>query len=139
MLPLGQAHQFKLKVYTEDTDYGGVVYHANYLKFFERARTEYLCAHSQSLTTLKDNFELSFVIKSVKIDYLKPARLEQTLIILTRIVKFGSASLIFEQIICDENLEKSLCKANVVVVAINAEIKPIKIPTQIIQELQREC
>ena len=63
----------------------------------------------------------------------------KTLIILTRIVKFGSPSLIFEQIICDENLEKSLCKANVVVVAINAEIKPIKIPTQIIQELQREC
>ena len=64
---------WSVRIYYEDTDAGGVVYHANYLNFFERARTEMLRANGHELDRLKEDAGVMFVVRSVKIDYLRPA------------------------------------------------------------------
>lgn len=134
-----KTHLFSLRVYYEDTDAGGIVYHANYLKFFERARTELLIASGIGLTSIQARFELSFVIKSVNLTYFLPARLEDQLDVLTKLVKIGAASLVFEQSIYRASEDVLLCSATVVVVAINSALKPSPIPEALKQELKREC
>lgn len=133
-----RTHYFSLRVYYEDTDAGGIVYHANYLKFFERARTELLIASGLGLTSIQARFELSFVIKSVNLRYFLPAKLEDQLDVLTKLVKIGAASLVFEQSIYRAGEDVLLCSATVVVVAIDSALKPSPIPEALKQELKRE-
>ena len=71
----------RLKIYYEDTDAGGVVYYANYLKFFERARSEAIYSMGFSNTDLKNKYDIIFIVKSCNVDYKKPARLEDSLIV----------------------------------------------------------
>ena len=86
-----------IRVYYEDTDAGGVVFYANYLKFFERARTEMLRALGHEQDALIADFGMIFVVRSAQIDYLKPARFNDMLCASARIIETKKASLVFEQ------------------------------------------
>lgn len=125
-------NQFKwpITIYYEDTDAGGVVYHSNYLKFFERARTEMLRDQGVSQSTLLEQ-EIGFVIRHMDIDYIQGATLDENLEVLTSITQVRNASLTFCQKLV--NLDgKTLCKATVKVACVNIKLmKPQAIPSQI--------
>ena len=87
------------RVYWEDTDGGGVVYYANYLKFMERARTEWLRAQGHSQAELAEQFGFVFAVVEVKVNYRRPARLDDELIISCQPVPEGRASIRFKQVI----------------------------------------
>lgn len=86
-----------LRVYYEDTDAGGVVYYANYLRFCERARTEILRQCGVEQQALLRDEGIAFVVRSVQADYLLPARLDDSLQVFTRIAALRRASILFEQ------------------------------------------
>lgn len=87
-----------IRVYYEDTDTGGVVYYANYLKFFERARTEWLRSLGVDQFELAQREHKGFVVKSAQIQYRKPARLDDLLTVHSHITRIGPASIDFDQI-----------------------------------------
>ena len=91
------AHVHNLRVYYEDTDAGGVVYHANYLRFIERARTEALRALGIPHAELVEHFCLMFVVRRIEMDYLAPARLDDSLTVLTSVKAVGGASVRLHQ------------------------------------------
>ena len=121
-------------VYYEDTDAGGVVYHSNYLKFFERARTEMLRAKGISQHVLLEQ-NIGFVVRHMDIDFNQGARLDEHLTVLTRVSEIKRASLQFcQELVNDEG--KTLCKTIVKVACIdNKKMKPIAIPSFINSEL----
>ncbi|MBF4281822.1 tol-pal system-associated acyl-CoA thioesterase [Vibrio anguillarum] len=128
------AFHWPVTIYYEDTDAGGVVYHSNYLKFFERARTEMLRAVGVSQQTfLQQN--IGFVVRHVDIDFLQAARLDDMLTIKTVISALKKASLIFcQELVNPEG--KVLCKAIVKVACIdNQNMRPKAMPQSIILEL----
>jgi acyl-CoA thioester hydrolase len=86
-----------VRVYYEDTDAGGIVYYANYLKFFERARTEWLRAAGVGQQLLLDKHGAGFVVRSVRIDYHAAARLDDEIVLTLAVTKFGRASVVFSQ------------------------------------------
>ena len=92
-------HQFPIRVYYEDTDAGGIVYHANYLNFAERARTEALRDAGVSQSGLWESHGIGFVARTASIDYKLPARLDDSLVVETSLEKFGKASLTLVQVI----------------------------------------
>ena len=94
---MGSVFRWPLRVYYEDTDAGGIVFYANYLKFFERARTEWLRAAGVGQQQLSSETRCMFVVKSASIDYHAPARLDDRLEISVRIQKLGRASVLFTQ------------------------------------------
>ncbi|MEJ0061819.1 MAG: tol-pal system-associated acyl-CoA thioesterase [Alphaproteobacteria bacterium] len=120
------AHRFSLRVYYEDTDAGGIVYYANYLRFFERARTEWLRIAGIDHTELKRRYGLIFAVRSCDIDYLAPARLDDLLEVVTEIRHLGASRLDMTQFIRHE--EKTLTTADVTVVAIGLDGRPVRIP-----------
>jgi acyl-CoA thioester hydrolase len=91
------AFDWTVRVYYEDTDAGGIVFYANYLKFFERARTEWLRATGVGQQELLDTDGAAFVVKSASLDYHAPARLDDVLTIRTTVEKLGRASVQFAQ------------------------------------------
>ena len=90
-------HRIRIRVYYEDTDAAGIVYHAAYLEFAERARTEMLRCLGLDHVTLRARFGLVFTVRRCAIDYRAPARLDDLLEIQTRMVRLGGASLELEQ------------------------------------------
>lgn len=128
------AFHWPVTIYYEDTDAGGVVYHSNYLKFFERARTEMLRAVGVSQQTLLQQ-NIGFVVRHVDIDFLQAARLDDMLTINTVISALKKASLIFcQELVNPEG--KVLCKARVKVACIdNQNMRPKAMPQSIILEL----
>ncbi|MDC6130864.1 tol-pal system-associated acyl-CoA thioesterase, partial [Burkholderia gladioli] len=89
--------RWPVRVYYEDTDAGGIVYYANYLRFFERARTEWLRACGLDQRRLAAETGAMFVVRDTAVDYRAPARLDDPLTIVSRIERFGRASMIFVQ------------------------------------------
>ena len=125
-----------LRVYYEDTDAGGVVYYANYLKYIERGRTEHLRELGFELAIIANESGLVFVVKSVKADYLLPAFLDDTIEVQTSIELVKHASLIFTQKIT--NIEKNtvLFNAEVKVVSVlKNNLKPCAFPQEILEKL----
>ena len=125
-----------VRVYYEDTDAGGVVYYANYLKYIERGRTEHLRELGFELATIAEEIGLVFVVKSVKADYLLPAFLDDTIEVQTSIKLVKYASLIFAQKIT--NIEKNtvLFEAEVKVVSVlKNNLKPCAFPQEIMEKL----
>ena len=102
-------NDFSLKVFVEDTDFQGFVYHANYLKYFERARTQFLIDNQISQLNA-DGF---FVIKNININYSFPARLEENLSVKTDVQLRTKARLIFNQTIKNINTKKICCEATI--------------------------
>ena len=119
----------KIKVYYEDTDSGGVVYYANYLKFLERARTEALFSIGFSTKKILDNFNSLIIVKSCNIEYVKSAHLEDELTIRSFVKSITKTSFFMNQIIT--NKDETVVEAQVHLVFINKEGKPIKIPEDI--------
>ncbi|OOF69424.1 tol-pal system-associated acyl-CoA thioesterase [Rodentibacter caecimuris] len=118
-----------VRVYYEDTDAGGVVYHARYLHFFERARTEYLRTLNFSQQMLLER-KIAFVVKSMGIDYLYPAKLDDYLIVNTKVTAVKGASIFFEQTLNRDSL--ILSKATVKVACVDLEkMKAIAIPEEV--------
>ena len=121
----------KVKVYYEDTDAGGVVYYANYLKYIERARTEALLKIGLSNTQIKNKFGALIIVKSCNIEYKKSAHLEDELNIVSHIISLKKTSLIMKQLIMRE--KELITDAEVNLVFVNSEGKPQKIPNEIIE------
>ncbi len=119
----------KLKVYYEDTDSGGVVYYANYLKFLERARTEALFSIGFSNKKIQEEFEALIIVKSCNIEYKKSAFLEDELTIRSFVKSITKTSFFMNQIITKN--EKIIVEAQVHLVFIDKNGKPIKIPEDI--------
>tara|TARA_B100001173_G_C15883745_1_gene502596 strand:+ start:242 stop:649 length:408 start_codon:yes stop_codon:yes gene_type:complete len=97
-----KCRDLRLKIYIEDTDFQGVVYHSNYLKYFERARSEFLSANKVSQKELR-KLNLAFVIKKINLEYIAAAELGDNLIIKSSVEKGSNARMIFYQKIVDEN------------------------------------
>jgi acyl-CoA thioester hydrolase, YbgC/YbaW family len=119
----------KIKVYYEDTDAGGVVFYANYLKFLERARTEALFSTGFSNKKIQDKFNSLIVVKSCNIEYKKSAHLEDELTIRSFVKSITKTSFSMNQIISKE--KDIIVEAQVHLVFINKEGKPVKIPEEI--------
>lgn len=121
---------FPVRVYYEDTDAGGVVYHARYLHFFERARTEYLRGLNFSQQTLLHERNIAFVVKSMQIDYCLPAKLDDLLRVDTDVIEVKGATILFTQLLRREDV--ILCKATVKVACVDlGKMKPTAIPVEI--------
>jgi len=119
-----------VRVYYEDTDGGGVVYHANYLKFMERARTEWLRSLGFEQTELKAHFGILFVVRKLEIQYKRPASFNDAVDVVSRITKVQRCLFTFEQII--KRGDEILTKASVEVVCVDAEaFSPASIPESI--------
>ena len=130
-----------VRVYIEDTDSGGIVYYANYLRFMERARTEFLRRVGIEQSLLVQDHDLAFVVRSASIDYLSPARMDDELQVGVGIVEQKRASLMFSQPIFrrGENPEKPLCTGLVRIACISCSTgKPVPVPTDVIEALHRE-
>ena len=119
----------KLKVYYEDTDSGGVVYYANYLKFLERARTEALYSIGYSNKKVKDDFDALIIVKACNIEYKKSAHLEDELNVRSFVKSITKTSFFMNQIITRDN--DTIVEAQVHLVFINKDGKPVKIPDEI--------
>jgi acyl-CoA thioester hydrolase len=91
------AYRHRLRVYWEDTDAGGVVFYANYLKFFERARTEWLRHHGVGQQALRDETGVIFIVSDTRVQYRRPARLDDELDITVGVLQAGRASLVVAQ------------------------------------------
>ena len=124
-----------VRVYYEDTDAGGVVYHASYLKFMERARTEWLRALGFEQDGLARQGVL-FVVRSVALDYRRPARFNDNLRVESRVVQLRRAALTFEQNIVDDPSEAPVCSGRVTVVCVDAHtLRPKPMPQTIVAEI----
>ena len=122
-----------VRVYWEDTDAGGVVYYANYLKFMERARTEWLRSLGFEQQVLRGSHGVVFVVRRVEIDYLAPARLDDLLVVTTQRTEMTRTCLTVAQEIVADN---RLTRATVQIVCIDPErFKPVKIPEPLLEKL----
>lgn len=120
-------HRFACRVYFEDTDAGGVVYHANYLRFAERARTEALRNLGVPHARLLAEFGLIFVVRRIKLDYLRPARLDDSLEVSTRVVSLGASRVELSQIVRREG--ETLADAEVMLACVRLrDGRPARIP-----------
>lgn len=126
-----------LRIYYEDTDVSGVVYHAQYLKYFERARTEWLRALGFDQEHLRTELNLAFTVVSAQVQYRKPARLDDEIQVATLLDKHHRASLMFTQTIyCEQRL---LVQANFRIACIDAAtFKPRAIPNTISETIMQE-
>jgi acyl-CoA thioester hydrolase len=125
---------FPVRVYYEDTDHGGVVYYANYLKFMERARTEWLRALGIELDELLAKHGVIFAVRSVKLDFLRPARFNDLLRVTVALGRTGRASIVVRQRVQREDLV--LCEGEVKIACIDAaSFTPCGMPDVITQRL----
>jgi acyl-CoA thioester hydrolase len=129
-------NSLKVRVYFEDTDSAGVVYYANYLKFIERGRTELLRDIGFEQDDLNKKHNIVFAVKSIKADYIYPAKFNNLLEVKTSIEKLGHASIYFLHKIVNTIENKVLFKAHVVVVCLNTDnFKPCIIPINILEAI----
>ena len=124
----------KIKVYYEDTDAGGVVYYANYLKYLERARTEALIKIGLSNLKIRDNFKALIIVKSCNIDYKKSAYLEDELNINSYILSLTKTSFVMSQTIIKN--KTVIVEAKIHLVFVNEKAKPIKIPKLVVDKFK---
>tara|TARA_B100000965_G_C19539860_1_gene735052 strand:+ start:263 stop:673 length:411 start_codon:yes stop_codon:yes gene_type:complete len=115
-----------VKVYYEDTDAEGVVYYANYLKFLERARTEAIFSLGLTNTKLLNEYETLIIVKSCNINYIKPAKFEDNLKIISKVKSITRTSFLMYQVFERDN--EIISEAEVRLVTINKQGKPIQIP-----------
>jgi acyl-CoA thioester hydrolase len=123
-----------VKVYYEDTDAGGVVYYANYLKYLERARTEALSTIGLSNTKIKNDYGALIIVKSCNIEYKKSAYLEDDLQIKSFLDSTSKTSFLMNQSIFKD--EELIVEANIHLVFINEKLKPVKIPEKILLDFK---
>jgi acyl-CoA thioester hydrolase len=128
-------YSFPVRVYFENTDAGGVVYHGEYLKFLERARTEWLRHLGFDHQALARNHGVLFVVTSMTIDFAKAARLDDTLAVSVRLESLGKVRCVFAQEVRRE--DEVLVKAKVTVASLTAEgFKPAEIPEALRRKME---
>ena len=123
-----------VKVYYEDTDSGGVVYYANYLKFLERARSEAIYTLGFTNSGLLEKHNILLIVKSCNIEYKKPAKLEDKINIISEVISFTKTSFTMKQCILRNN--ELITEANVHIVIVDKNGKPSKIPEELKQKLE---
>ena len=123
---MSKKFKHKVKIYYEDTDIGGVVYYANYLKYLERARSEAIYSLGLTNTNLQKDHDTLIIVKSCNIEYKKPAKFEDELEIISSILSKTKTSFTMLQII--KKNEEIISEATVQLVTVNKEGKPIKTP-----------
>ncbi len=128
-----------VRVYYEDTDSGGVVYYANYLRFMERARTERLRSMGVEQHALSREQGVLFAVRSAETEFLKPARLDDALLVTAEVAECRRASLVFSQSVYDaDDPGRVFCTASVRIACLDAAtLRPHSIPDFIFQELSR--
>ncbi|MBC8013898.1 MAG: YbgC/FadM family acyl-CoA thioesterase [Methyloceanibacter sp.] len=134
----GETHILPIRVYFEDTDFTGLVYHANFLKFCERGRSDFirlLGIDHRSLANPKDGEPSVFVVRRVEIDYLKPARIDEVLEVATACAEIGGATLVLAQDVRREGTV--LARARVSVVLVSRAGKPQRLGALVREALQR--
>ncbi|WP_082938361.1 tol-pal system-associated acyl-CoA thioesterase [Mitsuaria sp. 7] len=133
--PAPPVHQHELRIYWEDTDAGGVVFYANYLKFMERARTEWLRGLGFEQETMRRDEGLMFVVSDTALRYLAPARLDDWLRVSVVPAEVGRASLVIDQQVWRG--EQLLTQGRIRIGCVDAiSLKPARIPARILQALQ---
>ncbi|MFZ1641728.1 MAG: tol-pal system-associated acyl-CoA thioesterase [Candidatus Contendobacter sp.] len=131
-----EAFIWPVRVYYEDTDSGGVVYYANYLKFMERARTEWLRARGFEQDALLRDRRLLFAVRRLAVDYHRPARFNDRLEVVSQVAETGGASLTFAQTIRRAGSTELLCGARVKVACIDAEsFQACRMPQDLMREM----
>ena len=134
MSPISQ-FAIPVRVYYEDTDAAGVVYYANYLRFLERCRTEWIRHLGYGQEVLAREQDLAFVVKAVNLEYLRPARLDDALHVTLSVEKLGRAQIIFRQTILRQDVV--LLTGTVQVVSVQAsKMKPTSIPEPLRSQLE---
>jgi acyl-CoA thioester hydrolase len=134
--PVPAAHfHHPVRVYWEDTDAGGIVFYANYLKFFERARTEWLRSLGHSQQEMVDTTGCMFVVQDTHVRYLRPARLDDMLVVTVHVTERGNASLrIAQQAWCGDRL---LAEGEIRIGCVaRATMKPTRIPGPILEAIE---
>ncbi|HEY0294238.1 MAG TPA: tol-pal system-associated acyl-CoA thioesterase [Bordetella sp.] len=126
---------FGIRVYYEDTDAGGVVFYANYLKFFERARTEWLRTLGFHQSDMAGRLQRMFVVAGLDMDYRKPARLDDLLTIRSRVTRLGRASIHFAQ--RAERQGELIASGNIQICCVDtANLRPAELPADVRASLQ---
>lgn len=130
-------HPFRIqvRVYYQDTDAGGVVFHAQYLAFMERARTELLNAAGIDLAQLAEKRRVMFFVHELAVRYYRPARLNELVSVSAEVVKMGRASLVFRQRV--ERADELLVEAEVTLAVVDSErMRPARIPEELMKVLE---
>ena len=123
-----------IRVYYEDTDAGGVVYHTNYIKFMERARTEWLRDLGFEQDELRDKEGVIFAVRSIQVDYFLPAKFNDELLVSSKVIKKGKASITLEQEVVRES--QVLCKGMIKVATLDSKsFKPKVMPEQLYKKI----
>ena len=126
-----------VRVYYEDTDLGGVVYYANYLKFLERARTEWLRARGFEQTALAAVHEVMFIVRSIALDYRKPARFNEELEVTVEPQEIGASRIELHQVV--RRGKEDLVTAKVEIACVNtATFRPVRIPEPVIAKIGKK-
>ena len=123
---MSKKFKYNTRIYYEDTDAGGVVYYANYLKFLERARSEAIYSLGLSNKEILNKENVIIIVKSCKIDYKKPAKFEDKIEIISKITEVKNSSFNMNQVI-KKKLD-IISEADVVLVTVNKKGKPVRIP-----------
>ncbi|MGD9583830.1 MAG: tol-pal system-associated acyl-CoA thioesterase [Lysobacterales bacterium] len=132
MTALAERFVWPVRVYWEDTDAGGVVYHGSYLRFLERARSEWLRALGLDQSRLKDERDLVFVVSQLSLSFRRPARLDDQLLVESSLLRRGGASLHFDQAISRGAGAELLLEAKVRVACVSASgFRPRPIPADL--------
>lgn len=128
-------HVMDIKIYYEDTDCGNVVYYANYLRYMERGRTEYLADRGVPVKALMDQGVL-FTVSRAEIDYKSSAHYGDTIIMETRLPEITAASLLFEHTMKEKTTGKLLVESKARLVCVGADMKPKRIPKDVAERLR---
>lgn len=131
--------KWPVRVYYEDTDSAGIVYHASYLRFMERARTEWLRSLGFDLPALQNEHRVLFTVSRMRIDYRQPAYFNDMLEVSLGLTRIGGASLLLDQQVC-RTPQELLCRAEVRIACVDATtLRPRPIPQAVLTELKRDC
>src|ERR1700690_393494 len=130
-------HIHKVRIYYEDTDCGGVVYYANYLRYFERARTEFLESKGAGLRRLMDE-GIYFVVTDASLKYRSPGRYGDILLIETVVEKAGPASILFRHRVIREGTDEELVEATVRLGCVGKDMKPMRMNEEIKRAVSAE-
>lgn len=130
-------HELPVRVYYEDTDAGGVVYNANYLKFMERGRTEWLRELGYEQDELIRDLGILFAVRHISIDYRKPGKFNELLTVQTQVTTLKKASIVFHQRIISQTSDVLLTDAEVKIASLEATaLRPVAIPAAIHEKIQ---
>ena len=135
----GTRHILPIRVYFEDTDFSGLVYHASYVRFCERGRSDFVrllgIRHSDLVAPDRDREPATFVVRAISVDFLRPARIDDILEVVTECAEIGGATLSLHQEIWRE--ETCLVRADVKVVLISQSGKPLRLGDRVRQAFDR--